>query len=170
VHHGFIYGVAGFVRKNAGGQTRDHLDAALFVRRLQDIIVDEQVVALKENGIKLGSESGTWTEAHQKVQVVVHVVEQTSHHCGQVDNMSGLLLGEECLRGCQISEETFVYVFVQSSCFALTHVKSASLEPAKYHCSSAGACSLITDSRALPTRPVPPVTSTFFIVFVRLNE
>jgi len=82
VHHGLIYGVAGFVRKNAGGQAGDYLGAALFVRRLQDIVVDKQVVALKENGNKLGSESGTWMAAHQEVQVVVHVVEQTSDHCG----------------------------------------------------------------------------------------
>lgn len=34
VHHCFIDGVAGLVRKDAGGQTGDNLRTALLVRRL----------------------------------------------------------------------------------------------------------------------------------------
>lgn len=46
VHHSLVDGVAGLVRKNAGGQAGDNLRTALLVCRLQHIIVNKQIVTL----------------------------------------------------------------------------------------------------------------------------
>lgn len=47
VHHCFVNWIAGLVRKYAGGEAGDNLCAALFVCRLQYMIVYQQIVTLQ---------------------------------------------------------------------------------------------------------------------------
>lgn len=44
------------------------------------------------------------SHAYQEIQVVVHVVKQSTHHGSQVYHMCRLHFFEQCLRGNQISK------------------------------------------------------------------
>lgn len=46
-YHGLIDGVGGLVRKDAGGQAGNNLDHVDFVRCLQHVIIDVDVVSLR---------------------------------------------------------------------------------------------------------------------------
>lgn len=48
VHHCLIDGVAGFVRKNAGGQAGHNFRTALFMCCLKHVVVYQQIVALQK--------------------------------------------------------------------------------------------------------------------------
>ena len=80
VDHGFVDGVGGLVRKNAGGQTRDDLFDAKFVTEPQDVLVHFHVLG-------------------EEVEVGTHVVEQPSHHGGQMNDVGRPMLLENALGG-----------------------------------------------------------------------
>lgn len=46
-YHGLINRVGGLVREDAGGQAGDHPDHVDFMRRLQHVVIDPQVVSLE---------------------------------------------------------------------------------------------------------------------------
>lgn len=47
-HHGLVNRVGGLIRKDAGGQAGDHPDHTDFMRCLQHIVIDEDVVSLEK--------------------------------------------------------------------------------------------------------------------------
>ena len=60
VYHGLVDRIGRFVRKNAGGETRDNFVDSSFVAGVKDVVVDEHVLA-------------------EKVQVGAHVVEESTN-------------------------------------------------------------------------------------------
>lgn len=52
-HHGLVNRVGGLIRKDAGGQAGDHPDHTDFMRCLQHIVIDEDVVSLEKKKKKI---------------------------------------------------------------------------------------------------------------------
>ena len=77
--HRFVDGKSGLVREDASRETRDAFLDAVLVTGTQDVVIDEHVVA-------------------EKVQLGPHVGEQASHARRQVDDVGGLVPGEDCVR------------------------------------------------------------------------
>lgn len=176
---GLIKRVCDFVGEDACREARYDLGGSSIMGRVEDVVVDEDVIA-EERELRLIVRTSmcvrrSWRTLYfmflkrpptrLRYHGMLAMTDCEHTECGQVYNMGRLVFLEQLLGLFKIPVHTSISL-IQAIRGCLSHLRSPSLEPANTHVSPvffpkrepAGSVSMMC-LMALPTRPVPPVTS-----------
>lgn len=95
VNHGFINRISGLIRENASGQTRHDLLDLISQTQFSFSYLLSPLFLVLSYIVLLGCLENIVVDKHvftQKVELVLHVLEETTNHGSKMDNVSRLVL------------------------------------------------------------------------------